>query len=85
FGDGFFPISPPNRLQKIFQLARDEAKAAGRNPDLLEFSSMAEAKADSIKALRDVGVTRVLFRPPSSNPDKLRTGLEQIAGEMAKL
>ncbi|MGH8012423.1 MAG: LLM class F420-dependent oxidoreductase [Candidatus Binataceae bacterium] len=85
FGDGFFPTSPPNQLPKIFQLARDEAKAAGRNPDHLEFSAMTEAKADSVKALRDAGVTRVLFRPPSSNPGKLRAGLEQITNEMAKL
>jgi probable F420-dependent oxidoreductase len=85
FGNGFFPIAAPNQLENIFKLAREEAERAGRKADELEFSSMAEPKADSIRALRDIGVARVLFRPPSSNPDKLRAGLEQLANETAKI
>ena len=86
FGDGFFPtVTGPEKLREIFGLARDEAKKAGRNPDASELSAMAAPRADAIKALRDVGVSRVVFGPPSSDPAKLRAGLEKIAGDLANL
>jgi probable F420-dependent oxidoreductase len=86
FGDGFFPtIADPAKLKEIFGLVRDEAKKAGRNPDAIEFSVMTAPKPDAVKAVRDVGVSRVLFGPPSSNPEKLKAGMEQIANDIAKL
>jgi alkanesulfonate monooxygenase SsuD/methylene tetrahydromethanopterin reductase-like flavin-dependent oxidoreductase (luciferase family) len=82
-GDGFFPtIVDPEKLKDIFGLMRNAAKEAGRNPDAIELTSMAAAKADAVKAAQDVGVTRVVFGPPSSNPAKLRAGLERIANEV---
>jgi probable F420-dependent oxidoreductase len=82
-GDGFFPtIVDPEKLKDIFGMMRDAAKAAGRNPETIELSSMAPAKVDAVKAVQDVGVTRVVFGPPSSNPAKLRAGLERIANEV---
>jgi probable F420-dependent oxidoreductase len=86
FGDGFFPtIAEPAKLKEIFGLVREEAKKAGRNPDAIEFSVMTAPKPDAVKAVRDVGVSRVLFGPPSSNPEKLKAGMEQIANDIAKL
>jgi probable F420-dependent oxidoreductase len=86
FGDGFFPtIADPGKLKEIFGLVREEAKKAGRNPDTIEFSVMTAPKPDAVKAVRDVGVSRVLFGPPSSNPEKLKAGMEQIANDIAKL
>ncbi len=86
FGDGFFPtITQPSQLKEMFAQVREEAKKAGRDPDHIEFSTMAAPKADSVKALADVGVSRVVFSPPSSNPAKLKQGLEQIANDMAKI
>jgi hypothetical protein len=46
---------------------------------------MTAPKPDAVKAVRDVGVSRVLFGPPSSNPEKLKAGMEQIANAIAKL
>jgi probable F420-dependent oxidoreductase len=86
FGDGFFPtIADPAKLEEIFGLVREEANKAGRNPDAIEFSVMTAPKPDAVKAVRDVGVSRVLFGPPSSNPEKLKAGMEQIANAIAKL
>lgn len=87
FGDGFFPtIVDPGKLKEVFGLMREAAKAAGRNPDAIELTSMAAPKVDAVKAAQDVGVTRVAFGPPSSDPAKLRAGLERIANDvLAKL
>jgi probable F420-dependent oxidoreductase len=86
YGDGFFPtVTDPAKLKEMFGLVRDEAKKAGRNPDAIEFSAMAAPKAESLKALAAVGVSRVVFGPPSSDPAKLRAGLEQAINEVSKV
>jgi probable F420-dependent oxidoreductase len=86
YGDGFFPtVTDPAKLEEMFGLVRDEAKKAGRNPDAIEFSAMAAPKAESLKALAAVGVSRVVFGPPSSDPAKLRAGLEQAINEVSKV
>jgi probable F420-dependent oxidoreductase len=83
FGDGFFPtIVNPEKLKEVFGLMRDAAKEAGRNPDAIELTAMAPAKIDAIKAVQDIGVTRVVFGPPVSDPAKLRAGLERIANDV---
>ncbi len=86
YGDGFFPtLTSPPKLNELFTVAREEAKKAGRDPNAIEFSVMAAPKTDSIKALRDIGVSRVIFAPPSSDPAKLRAGLERIASELTAI
>jgi probable F420-dependent oxidoreductase len=84
FGDGFFPtITDPAKLREIFATVREEARKAGRDPGVIEFSAMAAPKPDSIKALQDVGASRVVFGPPSSDPAKLKSALERIANDLA--
>jgi probable F420-dependent oxidoreductase len=86
YGDGFFPtVTDPAKLKEMFAQVRAEAQKAGRNPDAIEFTAMAAPKADSIRALAAVGVSRVVFGPPSSDPAKLRAGLENAANEVAKI
>ncbi len=86
YGDGFFPtVTDPAKLKEMFAQVRTEAQKAGRNPDAIEFSAMGAPKAASLRALADVGVTRVVFGPPSSDPARLRSGLENAANEVAKL
>jgi probable F420-dependent oxidoreductase len=87
YGDGFFPtIAQPDKLKEIFARVHDEAQKAGRNPAAIEFTAMAAPKIDAVKAAQDVGVARVVFGPPSSDPVKLRAGLERIANDvLAKL
>jgi probable F420-dependent oxidoreductase len=86
YGDGFFPtVTDPARLKEMFGSVRDVATKAGRNASAIEFSVMAAPKADSLKRLAEIGVERVVFGPPSSEPSKLRAGLEAAANELAKL
>ena len=86
FGDGFFPtLTSPDKLSALFAVTREEAKKAGRNPDAIEFSAMAPGKPDSVKALRDIGVTRIILAPPSSDPARLRAGLAKIAEDLANI
>jgi probable F420-dependent oxidoreductase len=83
YGDGFFPtLTTPERLSELFAVVREEARNAGRNPDQIEFSAMAAPKPDPVKALRDIGVCRIILPPPSSDPLKLRAGLEKIANDL---
>jgi probable F420-dependent oxidoreductase len=86
FGDGFFPtLTSPAKLSELFAITREEAKKAGRNPDEIEFSAMAAPRPDSVKALREIGVTRTIMAPPSSDPAKLRASLENIASDLANI
>ncbi len=86
-GDGFFPaLGDPGKLRELFSLMRSEAEKAGRNPDRIELSCMGRAKLDSMKALQDVGISRVVIPPPGYDTDALTRGLEKIANEViAKL
>jgi hypothetical protein len=45
-------------------------------------SCMGRAKLDSLKALEDVGITRVVVPPPAYDPDGITRGLEKIASEV---
>jgi probable F420-dependent oxidoreductase len=86
YGDGFFPtLTSPEKLSELFAVVRAEARKAGRNPEAIEFSAMAAPKLDSVKALREVGVTRIIMAPPSSDPVKLRAGLDKIANDLARI
>jgi probable F420-dependent oxidoreductase len=86
FGDGFFPtLTSPEKLNEMFAITREEARKAGRNPDAIEFSTMAAPKRDSVKALQDIGVTRIIMAPPSSDPGRLRAGLDKIANDLASI
>jgi probable F420-dependent oxidoreductase len=83
YGDGFFPaIGEPDKLQALFAMMAAEAKKAGRDPKQIELSCMGRAKVDSLKALEDVGITRVVVPPPAYDPDGITRGLEKIASEV---
>jgi probable F420-dependent oxidoreductase len=86
YGDGFFPtLTSPEKLGELFDVARDEAKKTGRSPDAIELSAMTAPKPDSVKALRDIGVSRIVLAPPSADPAKLRAGLEKMVHDLAAI
>ncbi len=87
YGDGFFPaIGEPDKLEELFAMMSEEAKKAGRDPKQIELSCMGRAKLDSLKALQDVGISRVVVAPPAYDPEGITRGLEKIANEViAKL
>jgi probable F420-dependent oxidoreductase len=83
FGDGFFPaISEPAKLKELIAMMAAEAEKAGRDPGAIELSCMGRAKLDSIKALQDVGISRVVVAPPAFDQEGITRGLEKIANEV---
>jgi probable F420-dependent oxidoreductase len=84
YGDGFFPtVLNPEKLKQLFDLVRSEAQKAGRNPDRIEFTCMGTSVApDNLKALEDIGVSRVVIRPPSTNPEAITRALEKFQEEV---
>lgn len=83
YGDGFFPtVVKPEKLKPLFELVRSEAQKAGRNPAEIEFTCMGSMKLDNLKALADLGVSRVVTTPPSTNPEALTRGLEKFQEEV---
>ena len=83
YGDGFFPaIGEPDKLQELFATVSAEAKKAGRDPRQIELSCMGRAKVDSLKALEDIGISRVVVPPPAFDAEGLTRGLEKIANEV---
>jgi alkanesulfonate monooxygenase SsuD/methylene tetrahydromethanopterin reductase-like flavin-dependent oxidoreductase (luciferase family) len=57
-GDGFFPARGISA--ELIQLARDEAVAAGRDPDELEITASVPEDLDDIPRLAELGVSRIL-------------------------
>lgn len=82
-GDGFFPaLGNPEKLKELFSMMRSEAEKAGRNPDRIELSCMGRANLDSLKALQDIGISRVVIQPPGYDIEAITGGLEKIANEV---
>ena len=83
YGDGFFPaIGEPDKLKELFAMVTAEAKKAGRDPGQIELSCMGRAKVDSLKALEDIGISRVVVPPPAFDAEGITRGLEKIANEV---
>ena len=65
-GDGFFPGKGSHaRLRELYELAQRTAVECGRDPDAIEFTSggygvFGDHALDEVKALADIGVTRVV-------------------------
>ena len=84
YGDGFFPtVVNPEKLKPLFDLVRTEAQKAGRNPADIEFTCMPTSmRPDSLKALQDLGVSRVVTTPPGTNPEVITRTLEKLQEEI---
>ena len=85
YGDGFFPtVVNPEKLKPLFELVRTEAQKAHRDPDKIEFTCMGSMKMDNLKALEELGVSRIVMMPPSSNPEALSKSLEKFQQEVIR-
>jgi len=80
---GFFPaLGEIPKLQELFATMGEAAQRAGRDPNRLELSCMARAAVDSVKALEDIGISRVVVAPPAFDKEGLSRGLEKIGSEV---
>jgi len=83
YGDGFFPaLGDPAQLKEIIGLMRTEAQKAGRNPDVIELSCMGSRKLEQLKAVQDVGISRVVMAPPAFDAEGITKGLEKLGDEV---
>ncbi|HTQ24836.1 MAG TPA: LLM class F420-dependent oxidoreductase [Candidatus Binataceae bacterium] len=82
-GDGFFPaLGEADKLTPLFEIMREAARNAGRDPAAIELSCAARANLEAIKPLRDIGVSRVVISPPAFDADGLTRELDKIANEV---
>ncbi|HCO02598.1 MAG TPA: LLM class F420-dependent oxidoreductase [Actinobacteria bacterium] len=74
-GDGFFPAK--GDLAHLFEVARQAAKEAGRDPDKLELTAGGRPSLEEAERLRDLGVHRITLPPFGSDGESVRGYLEQ--------
>ena len=83
YGDGFFPaLGEIPKLKELFGVMKAEAEKAGRNPASIELSTMGRPRVDDLKALQDIGVSRVVIAPPAFDVEGLTRGLEKLQNEV---
>jgi probable F420-dependent oxidoreductase len=72
-GDGFYPLGvDTGDLPPLLALMRDAATTAGRDPDAVEITAPSPRDAEGLKALADLGVTRVIMNArPDATPDEV--------------
>ena len=87
-GDGFFPgRGTHEELAELISLMRATAAEHGRDPDAIEITSggdgaLGSKALDEVKALADMGVTRVIIPPLAFDPEGQRTAFAQYGEEV---
>ncbi len=87
-GDGFFPGNGDiDELRHLKELVSSAAVEHGRDPAAIEFTAGAwsprRGSLDQVKELEEAGVDRLIVTPPSSNPEGIRQGMEELATKIA--
>jgi probable F420-dependent oxidoreductase len=78
-GDGFFP-GRIDRLDELLQALREECARIGRDSDQIELTTgTPDMSLDSIKAMADKGISRLVMPPPGRDGTDIRRGLERFA------
>jgi probable F420-dependent oxidoreductase len=77
-GDGFFPGK--GDLAHLISVMREAAVEAGRDPDAVELTASGHEcrgpdALDAVARLADLGVSRVVFAPPTYDPAEIREAL----------
>src|SRR5690606_7052411 len=82
-GDGFFPGKGDHaQLASLIDVMRRTAEEHGRDPDAIEVTSggngaLGSKALDEVKALADIGVTRVIVPPLAYDPEGQRTAFAE--------
>ena len=78
-GDGFFPIGVgPDELPSLVDAVRQEATAAGRDPEAIEITVGATMNLDAVKRYRDLGVARLVLSARDPGAAGVRATLEKF-------
>jgi probable F420-dependent oxidoreductase len=87
-GDGYFPGRGGHEdLTRVLGVMRAAAEEHGRDPDLIDVTSggngaLGGGAVDEIKALADLGVSRVMVPPLAFDPAGLRDALNRYGDEV---
>ncbi|MET0728212.1 MAG: LLM class F420-dependent oxidoreductase [Acidimicrobiales bacterium] len=87
-GDGFIPGRGDHaELAELISVLRTTAVEHGRDPDVIEITARGDGvggrKAlDEVKALTDLGVSRVIVAPPSFDPEDQRRAFAKYGDEV---
>jgi probable F420-dependent oxidoreductase len=88
YGTGFFPAKgTDDELRHLFEVMKREAAEHGRDGDAIECTTMnwsvRRDPLDRVKELEDLGVSRLLLAPPTSNPTKIGAAMAELAERIA--
>lgn len=80
YGDGFFPgVGDAASLAKLLGIMRDECKRIGRDPASIEVTGAGwSLDVDAIKRMADLGVQRIVIRPPAFDPEGIERGFAEL-------
>ena len=87
-GDGFFPgRGTHEELAELIAVMRATAEEHGRDPDAIEISSggdgaIGPGALDEVKALADLGVSRVIIPPLAFDPEGQREAFARYGDEV---
>jgi probable F420-dependent oxidoreductase len=87
-GDGFFPGTGSHEdLAGLIAVMRATAEEHGRDPDAIEVTAggrgaLGSKALDEVKALADLGVSRVIVPPLAYDPEGQRTAFAQYGEEV---
>lgn len=87
-GDGFFPgRDSHDDLKVLIEVMRASAVEHGRDPDAIEITSggdgaLGSRALEEVKALADLGVSRVIIPPLAFDPEGQRTAFAQYGEEV---
>ena len=82
FGDEFFPLGDTEQLGRLIAIMRDSATQAGRDPDSIAITAGPAMKADSVRRLADLGVSRVVIPNMGGGPEEWKVRLGRFSEEV---
>jgi probable F420-dependent oxidoreductase len=86
-GDGFLPLGGSiEALGGLFDIVRETAREAGRDPDAIELTSMGPASFEAARAAEEAGIHRLLIGSGGADLEKVRRSCGEFSEKViAKL
>lgn len=87
YGDGFFPgVADDAALKRLLGIMREECQRIGRDPSTIEVTSgRTVPSVDSVRELRDLGVSRFMVPPAGFDPESITQGMERLGDLIARI
>jgi probable F420-dependent oxidoreductase len=83
YGDGLYPLGVNlDGLRDLVERLRAECGAVGRHPANVELTARAPGSAATVKALTELGISRVVLRVPLGDPDRVRAEITRYQAEV---